>query len=192
MNRCLRPCQEAVSIEEYRTEATRVEQFLRTRGRSLADTAEAARDRASAGMQFEEAARLHQRVQRIEEVQALSGDVARELSSLHGVAVVPSAEPGAVDLWVLGGGRWLEPKRLVPGSAGQSLGGAGQSIDHQVKELLAGAAVMGPPHPEHLAIFMRWYGSSWRDGEWVGFDSFERIPYRKLVNAAARIAGHGK
>jgi hypothetical protein len=96
--------------------------------------------------------------------------------------VVPSAEFGSVDLWVLAGGRWLEPKPL-------SVGTAGQSMDHQIKELLAGAAPSGPPHPEHLAIFMRWYESTWRDGEWIGFDSFDKIPYRKLVNAAARVSG---
>lgn len=186
MNRCLRPCQEAVSNAEYRTEATRVEQFLRTRGKSLVETAESARDRASTEMQFEEAARLHQRVQRIEEVQVLAGDVARELSRLHGVAVVPSSKVGVVDLWVLAGGRWLDPKRLAVGAAEQTA--LGQSMDHQIKELLAGVAPEGPPHPEHLAIFMRWYGSSWCDGTWIGFDSFDKIPYRKLVNAAARVA----
>ena len=62
MNRCLRPCQQVVSIEEYRSEASRVEQFLRTGGASLVEPAEAARDRASAAMQFEEAERMHQRV----------------------------------------------------------------------------------------------------------------------------------
>lgn len=181
MNRCLRPCQQAVSVEEYHSEAVRVEQFLRTGGKSLAEPTEAARDRASAEMQFEEASRLHQRVQRIADVQAFSGDIARELSRLNGVAVVPSCESGAVDLWVLAGGRWLEPRRL-------GLAAAGQSIDHQLKDLLTGTAPSGPPHPEHLAIFMRWYGSSWRDGEWIAFDSFDKIPYRKLVNAAGRLA----
>ena len=186
MNRCLRPCQQAVSANEYRAEVGRVEQFLITRGKSLIDPTESARDRASAEMQFEEAARLHQRVQKIEEVQTMSSDIARELSSLHGIAVVPSAEPGSVDLWILAGGRWLDAKRLTAGVAGQSL-------DHQVKELLAGVSPTGRPHPEHLAIFMRWYGSSWRDGEWVGFDSFDRVPYRRLVNAAQRVlAGEAK
>jgi hypothetical protein len=61
-------------------------------------------------------------------------------------------------------------------------------MDHQVKELLTGIGPADPPHPEHLAIFVRWHGSSWRDGEWIGFDSFEKIPYRKLVNAAARVS----
>ena len=44
------------------------------------------------------------------------------------------------------------------------------------------------PDPEHLSILVRWHGSSWRDGEWLAFDSLDRIPYRKLVNAIGRIA----
>ena len=35
MNRCLRPCQQAVTPEEYRGEVARLEQFLRTDGASL-------------------------------------------------------------------------------------------------------------------------------------------------------------
>src|SRR5579862_248251 len=65
MNRCLRPCQQAVSIDEYRGEAARMQQFLATGGASLKHVAEAARERASAEMQFEEAERTHQRVARI-------------------------------------------------------------------------------------------------------------------------------
>src|SRR6185503_10823045 len=42
MNKCMRPCQQVVSIEEYRSEATRVEQFLRTEGASLHESAETA------------------------------------------------------------------------------------------------------------------------------------------------------
>ena len=42
---------------------------------------------------------------------------------------------------------------------------------------------------EHLAILTRWHGSSWRDGEWLGFESVEKIPYRKLVNAMGRVHG---
>jgi hypothetical protein len=44
------------------------------------------------------------------------------------------------------------------------------------------------PDLEHLAVLVRWHGSSWRDGEWIGFDSLEKIPYRKIVNAVARVA----
>lgn len=185
MNRCLRPCQQAVSIEEYRSEAARVEQFLRTRGASLVETAEAARDRASAEMRFEEAERLHQRVERISEVQALSGELARSLEALAGVAVTRSAEPGNVDLWFLISGCWQEPRRL---SLSESAG-AGQSMDHRLREVAGGVRPQGSATWEHLAILVRWHGSSWRDGEWIGFDSLQKIPYRKLVNAIGRVGG---
>jgi excinuclease ABC subunit C len=53
MNRCMRPCQQAVSVAEYHHESERIEQFLRSGGASLIESSETARDRASAGMQFE-------------------------------------------------------------------------------------------------------------------------------------------
>jgi excinuclease ABC subunit C len=186
MAKCLRPCQEVVSMEEYRSEAARVEQFLRTSGASLLETAEAARDRASAEMQFEAAERLHQRVEKIAEVRALGGELARAIDKLNGAAVVRAPEIDAVDLLFLMGGRWLEPVRF-------SLGDAGESMDHRLRSLIrdvTGALPEGgPPNMEHLSILTRWHGSSWRDGEWLGFESVEKIPYRKLVNAIGRVHG---
>jgi len=186
MNKCLRPCQQVVSVEEYRHEAVRVEQFLRTEGASLQESAETARDQASASMQFEEAERLHQRLMRIAEVQASAGDLARVLDRLAGVAVVPSAEPEAVDLFFLAGGRWLEPRTFSFSEDATFLENA--SMDRRLRELCAGISPGTTPDLEHLAILVRWHGSSWRDGEWIGFDSFEKIPYRKIVNAVARVA----
>lgn len=191
MNRCLRPCQLAVSKQEYRGEVTRVEEFLRTGGASLRHTAEAARDRASAEMRFEEAAQLHQRAARIGEVQALSSELARSLDALAGVAVTPSAEKDAVELWFLAGGRWQEPRRVTLSETA----GAGQSLDRRLGEIASGIAPpvdtisAAEPSLEHLAILVRWYSSSWRDGEWIGFESFDKLPYRKLVNAVGRVAG---
>ena len=48
-----------------------------------------------------------------------------------------------------------------------------------------------PERQEYLAILARWYYSSWREGEWIGFANFEDIPYRKLVNAVSRVAKPG-
>ncbi len=198
MNRCLRPCQEAVSKEEYRGESARVEEFLRTNGASLKHTAEAARDRASADMRFEEAAQMHQRAARIGDVQSLAGELARSVETLAGVAVTPSAAPDCVDLWFLAQGRWREPRRVILSETN----GAGQSLDRRMRELAASVAAAGiahtsgpdhcSPNLEHLAILARWHGSTWRDGEWIGFDSFEKLPYRKLVNAVGRVAAAGR
>lgn len=180
MNRCLRPCQQAVSVEEYRGEVLRVEQFLDSRGASLIESAEAARDRASAQMRFEEAERMHARVEQIRQVQGLAGDLASSVTELRGVAVVPSSGRDAVDLWIMNGGAWMEPRTL-------SLGVAGQSMDHRLREVMSSIEPARAPHPEHLAILLRWHGSSWRDGEWIGFESMEKIPYRRLVNAIGRV-----
>jgi excinuclease ABC subunit C len=185
MARCLRPCQAVVSIDEYRSEAGRVEQFLRTNGASLKETAEASRDRASVEMQFEAAERLHQRVEKIEAVQALGGELARAIDLLNGVAVVRAPDIEAVDLMFLLGGCWQEPVRF-------SLGGkmeAGESMDRRLRELTQALPAGGPPNMEHLAILTRWHGSSWRDGEWLGFDTVGKISYRKLVNAIGRVHG---
>ena len=188
MNRCLRPCQQAVSVEEYHGETLRMEQFLQTGGVSLHESAETARDRASADMQFEEAERLHQRIARIGDVQALSGDLARSLDRLAGVAVVRSTQPETVELWFLARGRWQEP---LPVSLSET-SGAGSSLDQRVRELVNSVKPAGEPNLEHLALLVRWQGSSWRDGEWIGFESFEKIPYRKLVNAIGRVADRAR
>jgi excinuclease UvrABC nuclease subunit len=184
MNRCLRPCQQAVSPDEYRHEAERVEQFLRSGGASLSIPAEAARDRASTALEFEEAERLHQRLTRINEVTSAAGDLARTLDQLCGVAVAPSSESGCVELLFLAGGVWQDPRRLT-------LGEAGQSMDTRLRELTSGITAAAAPNLEHLSLLMRWYGSSWRDGEWISFESLEKIPYRKIVNAVSRVSRTG-
>jgi len=182
MARCLRPCQSVVTIEEYRSEASRVEHFLRTNGASLREPAEVARDRASSDMQFETADRMHQQVEKIAAVQALAGELARSVDRLSGVAVVRAPRPGAVDLLFLLGGRWQDAVRFSPGEAGASM-------DRRLRELAATLPPGGPANLEHLAILTRWHGSSWREGEWLSFDSIEKIPYRKLVNAIGRVQG---
>ena len=189
MNRCLRPCQQAVSIEEYRGESSRMQQFLESSGTSLKYVAEAARERASDDMQFEEAERMHQRIARIAEVQTLAGELARPIDRLAGVAVTGSSVTECVDLWFLAGGRWQQPRRV---DLSETIA-AGSSLDRRMRELVSsiapeGVAPAGEPDLEHLSILVRWQGSSWRDGEWIGFDSFDKLPYRKLVNAMGRVA----
>jgi len=182
MNRCLRPCQVAVSIDEYRGEATRVDQFLRTGGGSLIGVTEVARDRASAEMQFEEAERLHHRLTRIHEVQTSGGELARSIERLHGIAITRSAEGESVELRFLLGGAWQEPRQLSVSEAAAAI-----SMDRRLREIVATVTPNSAPNLEHLSILMRWHSSSWRDGEWIGFESLEKIPYRKLVNAIGRV-----
>ena len=187
MNRCLRPCQQVVGVEEYQSEVRRVEEFLATGGRLLLQRTAAARDLASDRLEFEEAARLHQRYERIRQVLRLRDDLAADIGRLHGVAVTPSPAPDAVDLWFFVRGAWLPPRRFpLAAAADQPV-----SMDKRLREIvetLGAPTVTTIERQEHLAILASWYYSGSRDGEWIAFDSLDAVPYRKLVNAIHRVA----
>jgi hypothetical protein len=191
MNRCLRPCQLIVSVEEYRSEAARVAEFLSSRGASLLRAIAAARDRLSEELDFEEAARQHARWERVQEIIRLGGDLAAEIDHLHGVAITASVGPSEVLLWFLAGGGWQAPVRF-PLAAAE---GKPVSLDKRLRELMASLRPVRLPAAErqdHLALLARWYYSSWRDGEWIGIDNPEAPPLRKLVHAIHRVAAGRK
>src|SRR5262249_23115546 len=112
MGMCLRPCQQVVGTEEYGHEVNRVLQFLSTGGQSLAGAVASARDRLSAEMNFEEAARQHKRLEKIEGVGRLKDELVADLDRLNGVAVTGSADEGAVELWFVYQGCWQAPLRF--------------------------------------------------------------------------------
>jgi excinuclease UvrABC nuclease subunit len=192
MGRCLRPCQQAVGAEEYGGEANRVADFLHTSGRSLLEPAIAARERLSAEMDFEGAAMMHQRFGRIEEVLGLADEMARDVSRLNAITVTPSAEPEAVDLGWVRGGAWQGFRRLDFALAD----GRAVSLDTRLRETAASIPETRPAsgssiqteRMEQLAILARWFYSTWRDGEMLLVDDWQKMPWRKLVNAVSRVA----
>jgi len=188
MNMCLRPCQQVVTIDEYRSEANRVAHFLETNGAAALSAVEAARDRLSEEMNFEEAARQHKRIERIEAVLALRDDLARDVERLFVIVVVQSAVPDAVSLWFCCRGTWQAPVEFPLASD--------ISLDRRLRDLIAQLApeqVRLADREEHLALLARWTYSSWRDGELLVFGSLEHTPYRKLVRAISRVhAGAGR
>ena len=187
MGRCLRPCQLAVGKDEYRGEATRVAEFLRTGGKSLLTPAAAARESLSAEMDFEGAAMMHQRIGRIESVLSLRDEMAREVDGLHAIAIVPSADPEAIELGWLRAGSWQGFTRMEFTAAD----GRVASLDARLREMASAVPDTLSPSTERmeqLAILSRWFYSTWRDGELLLVDDWAKIPYRKLVNAVSRVA----
>ncbi len=187
MNMCLRPCQQVVSREEYLSEVQRVEEFLTGNGAALISVAAAARDRLSGEMNFEEAARQHKRLERIESVLALRGDLVCDIDRLYGVAVAPSLAPDSVVLWFVCQGAWQAPVQFPPASSQFT---SMVSLDQRLRELVASIQPATPPlaeKQEHLALLARWHYSTWSDGEWIGFRGLEQVPYRKLVRAISRV-----
>jgi len=187
MNRCLRPCQLVVSREEYLSEAERVEEFLVGNGAALISVASAARDRLSVEMNFEEAARQHRRLERIQSVLALRGDLVCDIHRLYGVAIAPSLSPDRVQLWFVCQGAWQAPVEFPLTSF--------VSLDQRLRELVASIQPVTPPlaeKQEHLALLARWHYathySTANDGEWLGFPALDQAPYRKLVRAISRVS----
>ncbi len=189
MGRCLRPCQQVVGVEEYRSEAARVAEFLRTGGRSLLSSASGERDRLSVAMDFEGAARAHQRVQKIEEVLGWRDEMARDVEELHAIAIVPSSQPETIELGWLRNGYWQGFRSLdfITADDGRAV-----SLDSRLREMAGsiprGQATSATERMEHLAVLSRWFYSSWCDGELLMVDDWEKIPWRKLVNAVSRVA----
>jgi excinuclease ABC subunit C len=187
MGMCLRPCQQAVGPEEYAAEVHRVSEFLASAGRRLLRESESARDRLSAELDFEAAAREHKRVERIRHVLQMRDELANDIEELHGVAVTPSPEPHVVLLWFLIAGGWRRPVHFSLALADQSV-----SMDRRLKEI---TATLEPDNvglkerQEHLAILARWYYSSWRDGEWIPIPALANMPFRRIIGAISRTAG---
>jgi excinuclease UvrABC nuclease subunit len=187
MAMCLRPCQQVVGPAEYGNEIARVVEFLGTDGRSLLDSIAHSRDRLSEEMMFEDAARQHKRYERVEEVLRLRDDLVRDIDALHGVAITRSLAPDAVELAFLRGGWWCAPERFDF----QVVEGKPVSLDRKLRDVLARVEPLKltiRERQEYLALISRWYYSTWRDGEWLSFDNYGEIPYRKLINAISRVA----
>jgi excinuclease ABC subunit C len=182
MNMCLRPCQQVVGREEYMSEVHRVQEFLTGDGAALVNVTSMARERLSQEMNFEEAARQHRRLERIEEVLALRDDLVCDLERLYGVAVAPATSPDSVLLWFVCQGMWQAPREFALASH--------VSLDQRLRELVALLEPVAVPlaeKQEHLALLARWHYSTWSDGEWIGFQSLKQAPYRKLVRAISRV-----
>lgn len=187
MNQCLRPCQTAVTAEEYATEVVRVSDFLLTNGKSMAGALLVARDRAAEATEFEEAAYLHKRLERVKEAANGRDPVIGDISQFSGVALTRGLEAREFRLWPMLAGYWQEPLTL-DFATDQS---RSTSLDGELRQTLS-SAVMAPRREgnrlEELALFSRWYYSSWRDGQWFPFRTVSDLNYRKLVREISSMA----
>ncbi|HEV2273179.1 MAG TPA: UvrB/UvrC motif-containing protein [Acidobacteriaceae bacterium] len=109
MKMCLAPCFEGCSDERYRQESEEVLAFLSTQGASLLRKLEAERNTASEALEFERAASLHQKIQKVHAALHFAGEAVRPLAALNGVLVQPSSEPGEVALFGLRSGALQGP-----------------------------------------------------------------------------------
>jgi excinuclease ABC subunit C len=116
MKKCIEPCKQACTNDEYAAEAAAVKKFFDTRGESMIIDIGLEREVASSAMQFEKAAALHAQWQKVKAAQALADWLVRPIPKLRAVVVQAAApkEDHLEDaaLFLLDGGCLLGPERL--------------------------------------------------------------------------------
>ena len=187
MKMCLAPCYKGCTDERYQQESADVFAFLSTRGASMLTRLEGERDAASEAMEFERAASIHQRMQKVQGVAHLASEAVRPLAQLSGILVQPSAEAGHVALFRLSRGVWsgpalysilgmrlanersgssslfAHPVALEPVPLEASAVPAKDLLEARLEEALSELAQASPKSvssqtlSDHLALFTRWF-----------------------------------
>ncbi len=153
MKRCMEPCKVACTGEEYGAEAAAVKAFLETRGESLLAEIAADRERASEEMDFERAAELHTRYEKVRAAAGLVSELVRPVPELRAVIVqasghdpageVERAEEAAVFLLERGCLRGPERMSTLGVRAVREQTSVGSSLFAQ--PLMLQAVPLGPP-----------------------------------------------
>jgi excinuclease ABC subunit C len=211
MKMCLAPCFAGCSKEEYDAEVQRFVKFLESSGESLRATFETERERASDDLDFERAATLHKKVEKLDEVLRGRPDLARRIQALDAVILQRGAGDQVVSAYRVQGGKLCEPFFLPfgeiasqPRSAEQifrnyldpavdSLG-AGQlpnALPSGAEQLGVGQTIEQLPLSkgelsEHLWLVARWFYSNPRTGE-IFFREKNDWPYRRILRACSRL-----
>jgi excinuclease ABC subunit C len=211
MKMCLAPCFAGCSKEEYDAEVQRFVKFLESSGESLRATFESERERASDDLDFERAATLHKKVEKLDEVLRGRPDLARRIQALDAVILQRGAGEQVVAAYRVQGGKLCEPFFLPfgeiagqPRSAEQIFRNYLDPAVHSVvvaqvpttspngaKQPEAGQLVEQLPVAkgelsEHLWLVARWFYSNPRTGE-IFFRDKNDWPYRRILRGCSRL-----
>jgi excinuclease ABC subunit C len=186
MKMCLAPCFAGCSKEEYDVEVGRVQEFLSTCGISLTGEFERERATASEVLDFERAAALHKKIEKVTGVLRGLPDLPRRLEDLNAVILQRAVEENSIAVFQIRAGHIAEPF-LLRFAEMQS---QPRSVEAILREQLQAAFEDGP-HPanhlleEHLSLLARWFYGKPRLGE--VFLAGPEFPYRRIIRACSRL-----
>ncbi len=188
MKMCLAPCFKGCTDDEYRAEVVRVEDFLDSRGESLKRQFAAERDSASTKLEFENAAALHARLDKLTPVLQQMPEVVHRIDQMRAVIVQKSAQPESVALFRVDGGAIAGPLDFPISSSEHT---KSQSMEARIQTALAALHATAPDgaieRMEHLAILKRWYYRGSRAGEIFFADANHDLPMRRIVRGIGRV-----
>lgn len=190
---CLAPCYKGCTDDEYKAETARVTDYFDSNSRSLLVQIAAERESASDRLDFEAAAALHSRYEKVTAVRGQLPEIVRRLDQLKGVMVQPSVEKECVALFKIERGCIAPPVTLNVASrqmAGQVK--TPMSMEARISEALAAAPPdTKPPSAqewmEHLALLKRWFYRTSKVGEVFFADDKGELPMRRVVRGVSRV-----
>jgi excinuclease ABC subunit C len=188
MKMCLAPCFRGCTDDEYRSEVVRVEDFLDSRGESLKRQMATERDDASTKMEFEMAAAIHARLDKLTPVLQQLPEFVHRLDQMHAVIVQKSWQAEHVALFRADAGA-LAGSLEFPITSNDHT--KSQSMEGRIQAALAGFPASKPAsgieRMEHLAILRRWCYRGIRAGEIFFADIKGELPIRRLVRGIGRV-----
>jgi len=193
MKMCLAPCFKGCTDEEYAAEVARVQQYFASGGQSLVREIQRQRDEASGNLDFEGAAAMHARLEKVESATSQLPEVVRRLDELNGVMIQPSAEADSVALFKIAAGRISDPVRLDVASKSEAahMQARPQSMESRITEALVGVEApklqSALEWMEHLALLKRWYYRTVKVGELFLKDGNGELPMRRVVRGVSRV-----
>jgi excinuclease UvrABC nuclease subunit len=188
MKMCLAPCFKGCSDEEYGTEVSRVQAYFDTGGESLTREMSLQRDAASADLDFEGAAALHARLEKLKPVLNQLPEIIQRIDRLAAVMVQPSVTQNSVNFFRIEGGYVSGPLSFPMQPAEHT---KSQSMESRVQEALDAFPPSKAPSAletmEHLSLLKRWYYRGGRVGEIFFVDRKGTLPMRRVVRGISRV-----
>jgi excinuclease UvrABC nuclease subunit len=188
---CLAPCFAGCTKEEYDVEVQRLVSFLETNSASLRNSYEQEREKASEELDFERAAAIHKKIEKLDDVLRGRPELLRRIQELDAVILQRTTEEQAIGLYAVRGGRLAEPFTLRFGDTSEP-----RSAEETVRDYLEGVMAAALPKAsntrqstsdltDHLWLVARWFYSQPRDGEIIFRD--KDWPYRRILRACSRL-----
>ena len=192
MKMCLAPCFKGCTDDDYHAEVRRVQSYFDSRGTSLVREISSQRDQASASLEFESAAEIHARLEKIKPIVGQLPEIIHRIDRLAALLIQPSSVPGSVAFFRIDAGRISGPVAFPIQAAEHT---KSQSMESRVQEALAtfptNDAATALETMEHLAILRRWYYRGTRVGEIFFSDDKGELPLRRIVRGISRVY-HGE
>jgi excinuclease ABC subunit C len=200
MKMCLAPCFAGCSKEGYDLEVQRLVQFLDTDGGSLRSAWETEREQASENLDYEQAAALHKKIEKLDEALRSRPELPRRIEQLDAIILQRAAEDQTIGVFVVRGG-WLEEPFSLRFA---EIASQPRSAEHIFRERLEASKTTEQSNSaetttspaarpskgrdelgEHLWLVSRWFYSNPREGE-ILFREKE-WPYRRILRACSRL-----